>query len=389
MTTQATAMKTSAPAEVLYMALELANATWKVLFQSGAGRRRERTVPARDMAKLLAEIAAAKARLGLTPDAKVVSCYEAGRDGFWLHRALCHHGIENIVVDAASIEVARRAKHKKTDRIDLYKLMGLLLRWAAGEHKVWSVVRVPDTSAEDDRRLSRTLGDLKSERQRHRARMQSLLITEGIAVGTLGGKHWEQRVRAFRRWDATPLGEHLVECLLREGERLAFVEQQLKALKARREQLVATAPSRTAEVTRRLARLGAIAKESSFLFAAEFFGWRTFANRREVGGALGLTGTPYNSGDSTREQGISKAGNARMRPMMVEISWLWLRYQPRSDLSKWWNERFAKGGTRVRKIGIVALARKLAVALWHYLEHDVVPAGASLKPVPVHGGGRP
>ena len=388
MTTQATETKSSASSEVLYMALELSNTKWKVLFQSGAGRRREQTVPARDMAKLLAEIAAAKARLGLEADARVVSCYEAGRDGFWLHRALRANGIENIVVDAASIEVSRRAKHQKTDRLDLYKLMSLLLRWAAGE-KVWSVVRVPDEAAEDDRRLSRTLGDLKNERQRHRSRMQSLLITEGIAVGMVGGKHWEERVRALRRWDGKPLGPELVECLLREGERLAFVELQLKALKARREQLVATAPSKTAEVTRRLARLGAIAKESSFLFATEFFAWRTFANRREVGAALGLTGTPYNSGDSTREQGISKAGNARMRPMMVEISWFWLRYQPESELTKWFNDRFAKGGTRVRKIGIVALARKLAVALWHYLEHDVVPAGASLKPVPVRGGGRP
>lgn len=389
MTTQATEMQTSAPTEVLYMALELSDKKWKVLFQSGAGRQRAIEVAARNLAKLLAELAAAKSQLGLPAGAKVVSCYEAGRDGFWLHRALCHHGVGNIVVDAASIEVARRAKHKKTDRIDLYKLMGLLLRWAGGEHKVWSVLRVPDEAAEDDRRLSRTLDDLKSERQRHRTRMQSLLITEGIAAGMVGGKHWEERVRAFRRWDGTPLGEHLVECLLLEGERLAFVELQLKALKARREQLVATAPSRTAEVTRRLARLGAIARESSFVFATEFFAWRSFANRREVGGALGLTGTPYNSGDSSREQGISKAGNARMRPMLVEISWLWLRYQPESELAKWWTTRFAAGSGRVRRIGIVALARKLAVALWRYLEHGVVPAGASLKPVPVGGGGRP
>lgn len=388
MTTQATETESSVPTKVLYMALELSNKTWKVLFRSGAGRQREIEVAARDMAALLAEVATAKARLGLPAGTRVVSCYEAGRDGFWLDRRLRAEGIENVVVDAASIEVARRAKHKKTDRIDLHKLMGLLLRWAGGE-RVWSVLRVPDETAEDARRLSRTIEQLKREIRQHRTRMQSLLVLEGIAASTVGGRRWPERIAAFRRWNGTPLGPWLTEALLLEGERLAVAQRQLVALKASRERLVATDAGPIAVTTRRLACLGGIAKESSFLFATEFFGWRSFTNRREVGAALGLTGTPYNSGDSSREQGISKAGNPRMRAMLVEIAWCWLRYQQESELALWFQARFGKTSGRMRKVGIVALARKLAVALWRYLQHDVVPAGASLKPVPVRGGGRP
>lgn len=358
---------------VLYMALELSARSWKVLFASLRGGRRERSVAAGDVAKLVAEIAAAKRKLGLAPQARVVSCYEAGRDGFWLHRALVAAGVESLVVDSSSIEVPQRARRRKTDRIDLFKLMSLLVRYVGGERRVWSVVRVPDEAVEDTRQLSRGIERLKIERRQHRMRIDSLLVKMGVRLARIGGKDWTERVAALG------LGPHLTFELVQEGERLALIERQLADLKARREALVAASDSRIARSTQALRRLGAIAEESSFVFATEMFGWRTFANRRELAGAVGITGTPFQSGESDREQGISKAGNGRMRTMLVEIAWCWLRLQPQSALARWWQGRFGKGNARTRRVGLVALARKLLVALWRYLENGIVPEGATLK----------
>ena len=380
MTTQAAhAGQHSGDDQVLYMALELSDRTWKVLFSNRAGKRRERSVKARDLARLLEEIADARRRLGLGRQARVLSCYEAGRDGFWLDRALKAAGIENLVVDSSSIEVSRRARHRKTDRLDLFKLMGLLLRWAGGETKVWSVVRVPDAASEDIRQLSRAIDRLKGERGQHRARIKSLLVLHGLKVMAVGGGKWAERVEALRAWDGSVLGPHLRRDLIEEGERLALLERQLAALKAERDQLVATSQAPAAVKARKLAEFGAIAQESSFVFATELFGWRSFDNRRQLAGSVGLVPTPYQSGDMAREQGLSKAGNGRMRKMLVEIAWCWLRYQKQSALALWWQQRFGRTGGRARKSAIVALARKLLVALWRYLEHGVVPEGATFK----------
>jgi transposase len=370
---------TTASGPILYMTMELSDRIWKVLFATRAGGRRERSVRARDLGRLFEEIAAAKRRFGLPPDARVVSCYEAGRDGFWLHRALRAHGIENLVVDSSSIEVPRRARRRKTDRLDLVKLMALLLRWAEGEAKAWSVVRVPSPDAEDVRQLSREIERLKAERGQHRTRLQALLVAQGFRLARIGGRDWAERVAGLRTWEGRPLGRWLQRALVLEGERLAQVEAQLAELKAERDALVATAEAPAAVTARRLAELGAIAAESSFVFATELFGWRTFSNRRELAGAAGLTGTPWRTGNTVREQGISKAGNRRLRTMLVEIAWCWLRYQPTSALAQWWRRRFANAGGRARKVGIVALARKLLVALWRYLEHGLVPDGARFK----------
>jgi transposase len=364
--------------QVLYMALELSARRWKVLLASSrGGRREERSVAAGDVPKLMAEIAAAKRKLGLPPEARVVSCYEAGRDGFWLHRALVAGGVESLVVDSSSIEVPQRARRRKTDRIDLGKLMSLLIRYVDGERGVWSVVRVPDPEVEDVRQLSRGIERLKNERRQHHMRIESLLVKMGIRLARIGGKGWAGRIEALG------LGPHLTFELIQEGERLALLERQLADLKARREALVAASDSQIARRTRALRRLGAIAEESSFVFATELFGWRTFANRRELAGAVGITGTPFQSGECDQEQGISKAGNRRMRTMLVEIAWCWLRLQPSSALSRWWQGRFGqglkKGNKRTRRIGLVALARKLLVALWRYLENGIVPEGATLK----------
>ena len=346
------------------MALELSERRWAVLFASGSGKRRERSVTARELGRLLEEIADAKRRLGLRADARVVSCYEAGRDGFWLDRALRANGIDSLVVDSSSIEVPRRARRRKTDRLDLFKLMGLLQRFLGGEKKVWSVVRVPEADAEDVRQLSRAIERLKAEHGRHRTRIKALLATQGVKLSRIGGRDWAKRVAELGGWDGAALGRWLQRDLVLEGERLA---------------LVAEGRSAAASKARALARLGAIAAESSFVFATELFGWRRFANRRELAGSVGLVPTPYASGQSRREQGLSKAGNRRMRTMLVEIAWCWLRYQPQSALSMWWQHRFASSGGRARKVAIVALARKLLVALWRYLEHGMVPEGATLK----------
>jgi transposase len=282
MTTQATlAGETIACEQVLYMAVELSNRTWKVLFGAPSGRRRERTVAARDLAQLLAEIAEAKRKLGLPAGARVTSCYEAGRDGFWLHRALLAHGVENLVVDSSSIEVPQRARRKKTDRVDLVKLMALLLRYMGGERSVWSVVRVPDVKVEDTRQLSRGIDRLETERGRHIVRLKSLLAKEGIGDLRIGGSDWAERVEQVRLWDGSPLRPRLRRELILEGERLALLERQLGELKAEREALVASSPCRIAGTARALRQLGGIAEESSFVFSTEVLGWRTFANRRE------------------------------------------------------------------------------------------------------------
>ena len=379
MTTQAARTgETSVGDQVMYMALELSDKTWKVLFANSAGKRRERTVRARDLIQLVAEIAEARQRLGLDRCPRVVSCYEAGRDGFWLDRALRAQGIENLIVDSSSIEVQRRARHRKTDRLDLIKLMVLLLRWAGGE-KVWSVLRVPAAADEDIRQLSRAIDRLKGERGQHRSRIKSLLVLQGLKLASIGGRAWAKRVAELRGWDGAPLGRHLQRDLLTQGERLALVESQLTALKAERAELVAASSAPAAVKARQLAALGAIAAESSFVFATELFGWRRFANRRELAASVGLVPTPYQSGDMQHEQGISKAGNGRMRAMLVEIALCWLRYQKESALSLWWERRFGKTSGRARKSAIVALARKLLVALWRYLEQGIVPEGAKLK----------
>jgi transposase len=365
----------NAKVPVLYMALELSDKTWKVVFGDGV-RRRQVAVPAADLAKLACAVAKAKERFEMPASARVVSCYEAGRDGFWLHRHLRGVGIENEVVDSSSIEVSRRLRRAKTDRLDGDRLLAKLVRYHAGEREGWSVLRVPGIEDEDARRLHRELARLKRERLAHRCRIQSLLVIHGVRAkvnATIGA-----RLEALTLWDGSALPPELKRELEREAQRLGMVHSQIAQLEAtRRERL---REPRTASERRvvQLMGLGAIGPSSAWLLVMEFFGWRGFRNRREVAAAAGLVGTPYNSGEVERDQGISKAGNRRVRAMMVEIAWLWLRFQPQSDLAKWYQARFAGGGLRMRRVGIVALARRLLIALWRYLEHGVIPEGARM-----------
>ena len=365
-------------AKVLYMAMELSAKKWLVLFSDGGTRRRRVSVEAADRAGLLQQVALAKGKFGLAAAAPVASCYEAGRDGFWIHRWLVSEGIDNRVVDSASIEVQQRAKRVKTDRVDVEKLLGLLLRACAGEPKVWSEVRVPSVDQDDGRRLQRERSRLLGERTQHSNRIKSLLVTQGVSLELRGD--FDQALLQARCWDGAPLAPELRLELAREWQRYQLVHQQIAELEAVQRQRLADQKPGAAAQMRQLMLLRSVGVQSAWTLVAEVFSWRQISNRRQVAGLAGLTPTPYNSGDSSREQGISKAGNRRIRTAMVELAWCWLRYQPQSALSQWYERRFGKTGSkRSRRIGIVALARKLLVALWRYLEHGVVPDGAALK----------
>jgi transposase len=366
--------KHTAEASALYMAFELSEKDWKLALGDGVRSPSRYTVAAGDTARLLECIAKAKARCSLAPEASVHSCYEAGRDGFWLHRWLIAQGIDNVVVDSASIEVNRRARRAKTDRLDADKLLSMLIRYHADEPRVWSVVRVPTLEEEDARRAHRELGRLGHERTAHINRIRALLVLSNLRVKYVGGRLW-QRWWAGHALELAPRVRAEIE---RESERLLLVKKQMDTIEAEQRQAVAVGSE--PQVVR-LAQLRGIGISSGWVLAKELFGWRRFRNRREVAGCLGLTPSPYASGGSETEQGISKAGNRRVRTLLVELAWSWLRYQPQSELSRWFNRRFAGGGKRLRRIGIVALARRLAIALWRYLEDGLIPQGAQLKPI--------
>lgn len=355
----------------LFVAFELSEGRWKLAFARELGApARLRSVTSRDLAAVEDEISKAKERLGLAPQCPVMTCYEAGRDGFWLHRWLVARGITNVVVDPASIEVDRRQRRRKTDRIDAVKLLVRLMRHALGE-RVWSVVRVPSETDEDARRLHRERDRLVRERTQHRARVQALLATQGVRVKRLDATV----LQLHRRSDGAALPPHLRAEICRELERMAVIDRQLKEVKREIQQEVES-DSVGAVVARKLQSLAAIGMVGAQVLGYEFFSWRRFQNARQVGALSGLTGTPHSSGSVEREQGISKAGNRRVRAVMTELAWCWLKYQPKSALSQWFSARFGSGPGRLRRIGIVALARKLLVALWRYVDQGVVPEGA-------------
>jgi transposase len=363
---------------VLFMALELSDKKWKLALSDG-NKRRIVTITAGDLVTLGEAVAKAKARFGMPGVVPIVSCYEAGRDGFWLHRYLLHCGVANVVVDASSIEVNRRARRAKTDRIDVEQLLRLLIRYHHGEKRVWSVVHVPSVGEEDARRLHRELERLKKERTGHRNRIQALLVSQGVR---LQPRHdLLERLEAARLWDGSALPPDLQAEVRREEARLRSVDEQIRALEAEQTRRLEAVATPCHQQVAHLMRLRGIGLTSAWVFVMEYFGWRQFHNRKEVAALAGLTPMPYASGDSSRDQGISKAGNRRIRSLMIQIAWGWLRYQPRSALSVWFNTRFALGGKRMRRIGIVALARRLLIALWRYVQRGVIPESASLKPL--------
>src|SRR6266699_3046595 len=347
----------------LFVAFELSEKTWKLGFTTGHGQKpRERTVTARQQERVLDEIAQAKRRLGLPESATVVSCYEAGREGFWLHRLLQGHGITNHVVDSSSIEVNRRRRRAKSDGLDVRKLLSMLMRYHHGERQVWQVVKVPSVEAEDQRHLHRDLETLKQERASTMTRIEGLLSSQGLRVTSL--TKLPEQLEALRLWDGSPIPPGLRRRVLRVYAHYTFLSAQIAEVEAERRAQLQASTEASIDKVRQLMQLKGIGINGAWLLVMEFFGWRAFKNRREVGGLAGFTPTPYHSGESAREQGITKSGNRHVRWMTTELAWSWLRFQPDSTLSCWFRERFGGGAQRGVSDIAVLTERPPAFSWW-------------------------
>jgi transposase len=365
-----------APRNVL-LAFELGERTWKLGFTTGLGQRpRIRQVPAGAVDRVVEELARAKRRLKVPEDTPVISCYEAGRDGFWLHRYLVGHGVINHVVDSSSIEVKRRARQAKTDALDLAGLLTLLARYLAGDRRAWRVVRVPTVAEEDARQLHRTWEAVQKDRTRLLCRLQGLLITQGVRLRITDT--FLAQLATVRLWDGSSLPPGLTA-------RLTRVWHQLELLNAQRDELekahalVADPATTTGRYLQRLPTLRGVGALGARVLATEIFGWRQIRNARQLGSLVGLVPAPYQSGETVRDHGITRAGNKHVRRLIVQLAWSWRRYQPTSVLTQWYEQTFGRGSSRMRRIGIVALARKLLIALWRYGDQGELPEGAVVK----------
>jgi len=365
----------------IFVAIELSQKTWLVtLHRPDRDRISRHKLEGGDHAELLALIERSRVqaaeKLGSVP--RVASCYEAGYDGFWLHRLLEQAGVTNFVFDPASIAVEQRSRRAKTDRIDGELLLRTLMAYLRGEPRVVRIVRVPSVAAEDARRASRERDRLVTEQTGHTNRIKALLRLWGTAVGQPRRKDWLAWLAQQRDWQAQPLPGHVLAEVKREHARLMLVREQLAVLdEAQAAQAIST-PTASAQRRDRLLRLKAIGPAFSATLVDELF-YKDFRNRREVASYCGLAPSPWKSGGIDREQGISKAGNRRARHKAIELAWLWLRHQPESTLSDWFRTRTTGAGKRAKRLAIVALARKLIVALWRYLTTGLVPEQAIMK----------
>jgi len=378
-TAAASTIQISQEQQTLMVAMELGETGWLLGFASAYGQKPlRRKIGSRDRRALKREIERAKAVLGLEPGVRVVSCYEAGRDGFWLHRFLKSEGVESLVVDSSSIEVNRKKRRAKTDRVDLVALLDLLSRHLAGSAKpVWSVVRVPSVEDEDRRHLHRELKLAKKDRTRVSHRMKGLLSNHGLTLDLRADL--AAQLAAMRQWDGSPLPPGLRGRLDRYLGEYEYFTKRIHELESERRRILREEGGPVPEKVLQLYSLRALGINSSWMLTTEFFGWRDFRNGKQVGSMAGLTPTPFDSGTREREQGIGKDGSRWVRGGAIELAWGWLRFQPQSALSQWYVRRFGSGSKRLRKIGIVALARKLLIALWRFLETGVLPEGALLK----------
>lgn len=370
----------------LTASLELASKHWKIALQDGAHRSpsvhtTEQEGAAERLAEAIALIETTRQEWQLTPSSRVVIVYEAGQDGFWISRALQQRGYEVVVVDPASIPVERQARRAKTDRLDAIRLLCCLRGWLRGERDRLHAVRVPEVKAEEIRHLVRDRGQLQKEVGQHRDRIRKLLCTVGcwIKVGPAFADQLERGAVVCH--DGVALPQCLRQRLMRECERLALVTRQLKELE---EKLPEALPEATAQSVATLKKLRGIGQVGAHRLMLELF-WRHFDNARQVGSCVGLVPQPYDSGQSRVDQGISKQGNRRVRALLIEMAWMWLRYQPDSALTRWFTRRTGSGtadpaaGKRSKRVAIVAVARKLVVSLWRYLKDGVVPEGAEMK----------
>ena len=366
----------TAPA-TLFVALELSRSTWLVALHSPVlDKVSQHRLEGGDTKGLFELITRKRTQAAekLGRPVRVACCFEAGYDGFWLHRWLCAQGIENRVLDAASILVNRRARRAKTDRLDVAGLPRSLMALERGETQVCRVVHVPSPGQEDARRRSRERARLVVERGQHTSRIKGLLMTQGIRDFEPTRSDWQARLEALRTPDGQPLAPCLRAELLRECRRLRQVMEMVAEVEAEQKAVAAEAAGTAA----RLARLRGIGVTIAAVLGDEVF-FRDFRNRREVGAYLGLAPSPWRSGLVERDQGIAKSGNPRARRTAIELAWLWLRHQPGSALARWFHERVAGAKGRMRRIMLVAMARKLIVSLWRYVTTGTVPEGAVLK----------
>ena len=369
----------------IFVSLELSRSKWLITSLSpGSGEKlSRREMAASQVGPLLALFselkAKAKARMGR--DYPVVAIQEAGLDGFWLDRALRAEGIESHVVDPASIAVSRRKRRAKTDRIDGEMLMRTLLAYKRGEPRVCAMVRPPTPEQEDQRRVSRERRTLMTERVEHTNRIKGLLFAQGVIDYEPLLKTRRERLEALTTGDGRPLPEHIKQQIVRELDRLELVMTQIAAVEAERDALLAqAAQAKATSPAACLRRLKGVGEEFAAVLWLEGL-YKTFDNRRQLAAYAGLAPSPWKSGKIDHEQGVSKAGNPRLRSTMIQLSWLWLRHQPDQALTLWFQARVRQDRGRVRKVTIVALARKLLVALWKYVTTGLVPPGAQLKPV--------
>jgi len=366
----------------IFVAIELSQKSWLAVMHSADRSRLSRhKLESGDAAGLLGLIESVRARaaraLGSAP--AVVSCYEAGYDGFWLHRRLEAAGITNFVFDPASIAVDQRRRRAKTDRIDGELLLRTLMAHCRGEPRVVRIVRVPSPEQEDVRRGSRERERLSKEQTAHTNRIKALLRTLGLAAGNPRRRDWLKWLAEQRDWQGQPVPPHYLAELKREHARLLLVGEQLGELSRGGEPTdVPAAAARMAEQKTRLRQLKSFGPAFAGTLVDEVF-YKEFDNRRQVGSYFGLAPSPWASGGTNREQGISKAGNPRARHQAIELAWLWLRHQPDSALSRWFRQRTAGASARTKRIAIVALARKLMVALWRYLTTGLIPDGAVVR----------
>jgi len=368
----------------IFVAIELSQKSWLVTMHCpDKDKISHHKLEGGDHGGLLALIDRMRARvaraLGAVP--RVVSCYEAGYDGYWLHRLLMAAGITNHVFDPASIAVDQRARRVKTDRIDGEKMLRTLMAYLRGEPRVVQIVRVPTAEMEDARRASRERARLTKEQTAHTSRIKALLRLLGMAVGNPRRRDFPNWLSAQRDWQGQAVPPRMLAEIRHEHARLMLVRERLDALME--PQPTVDLPPAAAQMAERgalLLGLKCLGPAFATTLSSEVF-YKDFRNRREVASYFGLTPSPWKSGGIDREQGISKAGNPRARGAAIELAWLWLRHQPNSKLTQEYRRRTLDASKRIKRVAIVALARKLMIALWRYLTTGLVPEGAVLKAV--------
>jgi transposase len=368
--------------KAIFVSLELSRSSWLVTSLSpGAGEKMSRhAVEAGDIAALLERFAMlrSKAQRLRQRDYPIITIHEAGLDGFWIHRVLVSEGVESHIVDAASIATSRRKRRVKTDRVDGETLVRTLLAYKRGEPRVCAMLRVPSPEEEDRRRIGRERKILMSERIQHSNRIKGLLFSQGITTYSPLRRDRRTVLETLVTGDGRPLPEHMKRQILREIDRLEKILEQLAAVDAERDAMLAMDGCQDTSVVRMLTNVVGVGPEfASVLWSEGLF--RHFDNRRQVAAYAGLAPTPWQSGSVAREQGVSKSGNGRLRSTLIQLAWLWIRHQPGSELTRWFRDRVERNGGRMKKTMITALARKLLVALWKYATAGVVIEGATVR----------